>query len=100
MLNCSTQLFLGSFSLGMGAVPWVMMSEVDKYISYDTWIWIFNCTNSNISFPNYILFMNFHVDISHQHQGHSRKLGYPGELVWIMGCFPYFQLSHDLEQTR
>ena len=35
------QVYTGSFSLGMGGIPWVIMSEVD--LPYQTWNSIFYC---------------------------------------------------------
>ncbi|KAG1365151.1 putative sugar transporter ERD6-like 7 [Cocos nucifera] len=67
--------FLGSFSIGMGAIPWVIMSEgVECCIE-----------------------IGLVADIPNRHKRSSWKHSDTGELVWFMGCFVCFQFSHELE---
>lgn len=89
------QVYIGSFSAGMGAMPWVVMSEVINFIpeglciiNYFLLDRISLTTNSNIA------------DISHKHKRSSRRHGDAGELVWSVGRFLHFQLPHVLELIR
>jgi len=84
------QLYIASFSAGMGAVPWVVMSEVIRI--------------SKIIILNYDLIMpliwkmpSVIADIPYQYQRKGWKHRYTCQLVWCMAMFLHFQLPYELE---
>jgi hypothetical protein len=90
------KVYIASFSLGMGSVPWVIMSEVELAFIVDNFIKAPN--NWEIGMLTWTI--GFDADIPHKYERDWRKLRDSGELVQFIGSFFRLQLSHELEFFR
>lgn len=84
-------MFGGSFSLGMGGIPWVIMSEVDILLQ---------CVYGLRSTHQIRLQFFVVSDISNKCERSSRKHGDSGELVGFMDHYILFQLFSAVELSR
>lgn len=85
-------MFGGSFSLGMGGIPWVIMSEVQLLLEHA----FLKSKTTTKSDCIHCLWS----DISNKCEGSSRKHGDSCELVGFMDHYIFLQLSSRVELSR
>lgn len=87
-------VFTGSFSLGMGGIPWVIMSEVTRFLK----ISLFHSTK--ILIFDYCLFNRIVSDIPDKHERHCGWVSDPSELVRLFDHLVLLRFHDGLEFFR